>query len=327
MPEVEIDVLHCTGCGRCVDFCPVEVFDLVENGNHGRIPVAVRQERCWACDTCVGQCPSGAVKVKETEAEWKARSIRRGPPAEPVPVEEQRRYFEWHEKLSTTLALRSAPVAVSLIPHGAPVPDVPVPSIKLRHCQSIMATRGGDSFLLPPQSHACPDGAHALGLTELPPRLVSGELYVQFGKMASVEAARRMVEERPHLRARSIAASLVTPLKDAIYPPDVIVVMANPEQIMWLCMSASFCTGQRFDFKVNGYNALCVETIVIPFMTGNINISLGCYGCRGSSDIDDDLMFIGIPRSEMSGIIHGLERLREKAIPDAREKIYLIRSA
>jgi len=88
-------------------------------------------------------------------------------------------------------------------------------------------------------------------------------------------------------------------------------------------MAASFYTGRRFDFKVSGYNAQCVETTLIPLTSGKINISLGCYGCRASSDIGDDLMFMGIPVAEMPGLIDGLTALGKKAIPDSRAKIYL----
>jgi uncharacterized protein (DUF169 family) len=160
-------------------------------------------------------------------------------------------------------------------------------------------------------------------MTEIPPKLASGELYLRFGKIESIEAARQMVKERPCLPGRSVGATLVTPLKHAIHTPDVIIVVANPEQLMWLCMAASYYTGQRFDFKVSGYNAMCVETTIIPFTTGKINISLGCYGCRGSSDISDDLMFMGIPLAEMPRVIQGLGELGKKAIPDSRSKIYL----
>ena len=160
-------------------------------------------------------------------------------------------------------------------------------------------------------------------MTEIPPKLASGELYLRFGKLDSIEAARQMVKERPCLSSRSTRATLVAPLANTVNTPDVIVVVANPEQMMWLCMAASYWSGQRFDFKVSGYNALCVETTVIPLTTGKINISLGCYGCRGSSDISDDQMFMGIPLSQMPMVIQGLGQLSKKAIPDSRAKIYL----
>ena len=92
---------------------------------------------------------------------------------------------------------------------------------------------------------------------------------------------------------------------------------------MWLSMSTSFFTGERFEFHMSGYNAQCVETTLYPYTTGRPNASLGCYGCRASSDVSDDLMFLGIPVARMPEVIAGLESLGEKAIPDSRAKIYL----
>ena len=74
---------------------------------------------------------------------------------------------------------------------------------------------------------------------------------------------------------------------------------------------------------MSSYNAQCVETTLFPYTTGEINMSLGCYGCRATSDIGDDIMFMGIPLSQLPSLVEGLERLGKKAIPDSRAKIYL----
>ncbi len=34
MPEIQIDLSRCTGCGQCVDFCPFEVLELVSASGH-----------------------------------------------------------------------------------------------------------------------------------------------------------------------------------------------------------------------------------------------------------------------------------------------------
>ncbi len=324
MPEIELDATRCNGCGLCVDFCPVDVFDLVrEDGRF--VPQAIRVERCWGCDTCVGQCPCGALRVVESASEIETQSGA-------MPVcgasslladAEKHLYQTWSEILSRVLGLRWSPVAINLIPVGDSLPPLSKPRQKLRYCQSLMAARRGKSFLMPANCHACPDGTTILGLTEIPPKLASGELYLRFGKLDSIEAARRMIAERPVMPPRSIQATMVSPLKDAVIAPDVIAVIAQPEQMMWLCMAASYYTGKRFTFKVSGYNAQCVETTLIPFTTHGINLSLGCYGCRASSDVSDDLMFMGIHRERMPELIRGLEALGKKAIPDSRNKIYL----
>ena len=323
MPEIQLAAECCNGCGLCQDFCPVNVFEMVETG--GRlVPSAVRAEDCWACDTCVGQCPTGALRVVEVyeppanDNEHDRQEVTAG-----ITAEQRSLCRSWSDALMRVLRLRWSPVAINLIPAGVSLPNAPQPREKLRYCQSLMAARRGKTLLMPARCHACPDGTTILGLTEIPAKLASGELYIRFGKLATIEAARQMVAERPRLQPRSVQATMVAPLAQAVLPPDVVAVIAQPEQIMWLCMAASFYTGRRFDFKVSGYNAQCVETTLLPYTSGKINISLGCYGCRASSDIGDDLMFMGIPAAEMPGLVDGLKALDKKAIPDSRAKIYL----
>ena len=183
--------------------------------------------------------------------------------------------------------------------------------------------RRGLSILLPKECHACPDGTSILGLSKVPRKLASGEIYVQLGKLADMKAAANMVKERPVLPEGSIQATLVTPLEKAIVTPDVIAVIAPPETMMWLCMSSTYYSGKRMTFQMSSYNAQCVETTLYPYKTGEMNMSLGCYGCRAISDLGEEMMFMGIPLSKMPTVIEGLQYLGKKAIPDARDKVYL----
>ncbi|MEG1512229.1 MAG: DUF169 domain-containing protein [Raoultibacter sp.] len=312
---IHIDAARCTQCGLCEAFCPVNVF-VMENG-----PVAVRPQDCWGCETCVGQCPEHAIRIEvssEVAAVREKRTI-----AAPLSEEAIATYAQWSHTLQDVLGLRWNPVAVSLIAAGEPLPDVPIPEERMRYCQSLMAARRGRSIMLPAYRHACPDGTAILGLTEIPEKLASGELYVLFHKLDSIEAAKRMVAERPCLPPRTIDATVVTPLAQAKCPVDVVAVIAEPEQIMWLCMSASYYTGHRHDLHASGYNAQCVETTLLPYVNGELNISFGCYGCRASSDVGDNLMMMGIPSEVMPTIVAGLTELGKKAIPQSRDKIYL----
>lgn len=312
---ITINRESCTACGLCEAFCPMVVFEMHEG------PEAVRPEECWGCETCAGQCPTNSIRI-EAPAAVKAASDER-PIAPPLDKEVIERYKEWEDVLREVLGLRWRPVAISLIEAGAPLPDVPIPDERLRFCQSLMAARRGRSLMMPANRHACPDGTSILGLTPMPEKLASGELYILFHKLDSIEAAQRMVLERPCLEPRSVEATVVSPLSEAKTKADVIAIVAQPEQIMWLSMATSYYTGHRHDFHASGYNAQCVETTLLPYTTGNINISFGCYGCRASSDVGDDLMMMGIPVSLMDEVVKGLRELGKRAIPQSREKIYL----
>ncbi len=313
---IRIDRESCTGCGLCEAFCPVNVFEM-----DGRDPQAVRAEDCWGCETCAGQCPEHAIRIEASLATRAAAASREtAPPLDPA-VKKQ--YREWAEAMKDILGLRWHPVAISLVKAGDPLPDVPLPEERLRYCQSLMAARRGRCLMMPANRHACPDGTSILGLTPMPEKLASGELYILFHKLDSVEAAKRMVHERPCLEPRTIDATVVCPLDDARCEADVVAVIAKPEQMMWLSMATSYYTGHRHEFHASGYNAQCVETTLLPLTTQQINISFGCYGCRASSDVDDSMMMMGIPVSLMPEVIKGLKELGKRAIPQSRDKIYL----
>ncbi|MDO5043793.1 MAG: DUF169 domain-containing protein [Coriobacteriia bacterium] len=312
--SVEIDFDACTSCGLCEAFCPVDVFEM------DSYPVIVQPEACWGCETCSGQCPEQCIKIIPNP---NAKPVEVAKRAEDLGKEEKELYASWAKKLKDILNLRWEPVSISLIKKGEPLPDVPIPNEHMRYCQSLLAARRGLSIMLPVNRHACPDGTSILGLSEMPKKLASGELYILFHKLATVEAAQQMVKERPHLDPYTIEATVVTPLAKAKTQPEVIAVTATPEQMMWLSMATSYYTGHRHDFHASGYNAQCVEVTLLPYLNHEINISFGCYGCRASTDIGDEYMVMGIPVSVMPDVIKGLEELGKKAIPQSRSKIYL----
>ena len=60
MPQpmaVTIDKEKCTGCGACVDVCPVDALKL-ENDK-----AVVDPETCIDCGTCVDECPVEAITL------------------------------------------------------------------------------------------------------------------------------------------------------------------------------------------------------------------------------------------------------------------------
>ena len=322
MVSIQIDDKSCTGCGLCVELCPMSVFDSAPPGGNS-MPEVKRSEVCCACMTCSGKCPQSAILVVQEDPINRYLDDENGSHAILLNQDEQIRYKEYATVLDGVLRLRWKPVAVTLIQKGEPLPHVPVPRVRLRYCQSLIMARRGKRILMPPSSHACPDGTSILGLSKIPPKLATGDIYYKLGKLASREAAQTLVHGRSALPEESIRATLVTPLDDPAMRADIVVVMAPPETMMWLCMASTYFTGKRMNFQMGSYNAQCLETTLYPYTSHEINLSLGCYGCRAISDLSDDLMFMGIPLEKMEQLVAGLKQLGRKAIPDARSRTYL----
>jgi len=55
---LELDQAACTGCGRCQEVCPHQVF-VVEN-RKARI---ADFDACMECGACAMNCPDGAIRV------------------------------------------------------------------------------------------------------------------------------------------------------------------------------------------------------------------------------------------------------------------------
>ena len=62
MAEVKIDLEKCSGCGICVDVCPMAVFELLEHENKKTSKV-VAEDQCFACRACEVKCPEQAIKI------------------------------------------------------------------------------------------------------------------------------------------------------------------------------------------------------------------------------------------------------------------------
>lgn len=57
-----VDPTWCKGCGICVEFCPMNVLNLVDE----KININSRED-CVACGMCESLCPDYAIWFKEEE--------------------------------------------------------------------------------------------------------------------------------------------------------------------------------------------------------------------------------------------------------------------
>jgi len=56
-----VDEGKCVGCEECVDVCPTEVFEMIDEKSH-----PVNADECLGCESCVEVCEEEAITIEET---------------------------------------------------------------------------------------------------------------------------------------------------------------------------------------------------------------------------------------------------------------------
>lgn len=63
----KIDQALCTGCKKCYDLCPMDVFTWDEETKK---PAVAYPEECWFCGICWMECPRRAINIEYPAALW-----------------------------------------------------------------------------------------------------------------------------------------------------------------------------------------------------------------------------------------------------------------
>jgi uncharacterized protein (DUF169 family) len=231
-------------------------------------------------------------------------------------------YAELSKKMVDILGLKTEPVAINLIKKGQAIPvGYTVSETPMRHCQSIMRARKGESLVVMAAKQACPVGASAMGMVPVPDKVRSGEFHYNMGMYETPDAAAKTLATRPALEEGSIIATAVAPLSKATMTPDVVVVVAIPEQVFWIApAAATFQTGGRVAVEIAAVQASCADATVRPITSGEMALSLGCFGCRKTTDIAPEEMLVGIPGPKIEKLVSVLEKLGSNAVPKSRIK-------
>lgn len=191
---------------------------------------------------------------------------------------------------------------------------------KMRYCQALMRAGRGEKIMVTADNIACPASAAAFGLKPLPDMLSSGKMLFNMGLFATPAAGAKAMSGMTRLPHGMFSAVILSPLESMELEPDIVVIESKPEHLMWLSLASIYNTGERLEFSSAIFQATCVDSTVIPFTSGKINSSLGCYGCREATDVTEDENLIGIPFKNLFEITGNLDALYAKPIQKSRAK-------
>lgn len=225
---------------------------------------------------------------------------------------------EYASKMKSILMLRSEPVAVKLIKKGESFPEgYEVPEKQMSHCQAVMGARNGGKYKMTSAMQGCNVGAACLGMMKNPEKVANGEFHAGIGIHESPAAAKAMIDARTDIDFET-EGEVVCPLKDANFIPDVVIFVDIPERIYWFDPLMTRKKGGRVHYSTAPFQCACEDATVMPIMTGEPNISIGCFGCRKRTDMKSDEMAIGVPFKLIPEMVGTLEIYKDGVFTKAK---------
>ncbi|WP_409200985.1 DUF169 domain-containing protein [Methanobrevibacter sp. DSM 116169] len=213
------------------------------------------------------------------------------------------------EILSEKLDLDGDVVAIKFINSVDEVPDdISKIADKKRHCEMVKAASFGEKFYATPDEQACKGGSAALGLEDFPEKLVSGETYFKLGRFKDLETSKKTIDDL-YVVDKKHFGIVYSPLKEAKFIPDVIVMFAKPKAGMKIAQASAYSEGSKFKSSFAGIQSICGDVVSGPYMTGKSNISLACDGSRKHAKVKDEELIIGINFNEAEELVSNLNSI------------------
>ncbi|MCJ7809739.1 MAG: dephospho-CoA kinase [Desulfobulbaceae bacterium] len=219
-------------------------------------------------------------------------------------------------RMEQLMRLKSFPVAFKMLENREDLSKIPFmrrPGHKITLCQMITLVRNFDwtvgidldDFMNP----TCPS---ILGLTEVPEVNLDGT-FRSIVWVKTRQDARKYEEGIPRLPLGKYEAVAMAPLAYKPFEPDIVLIYANPAQMMLLINSLQFEDYEVMQFFCVGESS-CSDAIVRCYLTGKPSLTIPCYGERRYGHAQDEDMVMAVPAGMMEKALRGMETLYRRGI-------------
>jgi dephospho-CoA kinase len=219
-------------------------------------------------------------------------------------------------RMELLLRLKSFPVAFKLLEKKQDLDEIPFlrrPQIKMTMCQMITLVRNFDwtvgadldDFLSP----MCPS---IIGLTDIP-ELVKDGTFRSIVWVQNKEDGKKYEASIPRLPLGKYEAVAMAPLVYNPFDPDIVLLYANPAQMMLLINALQFEDYEVMQFHCVGESS-CSDAIARCYLTGKPSLTIPCYGERRYGHAQDEDLVMAIPADRVGKALRGLEVLYRRGI-------------
>ncbi len=218
--------------------------------------------------------------------------------------------------LERFMRLRSFPVAFRLLEDENLLSEIPFmrrPSKKVTLCQLISIVRNFDWTIGATASDfVSPVCSSIVGLSELPWYYWDGTFrsIVWVKKKEEAKRYEKAIYRIPTGRYRAVA---LAPLVYNPFEPDMVLIYANPAQMMLLINSLQFEDYEPMEFSCVGESS-CSDVIAKCYLTKKPSLSIPCYGERRYGHAQDDELAMALPASLMEKALKGMESLYRRGV-------------
>jgi uncharacterized protein (DUF169 family) len=225
-------------------------------------------------------------------------------------------YNDYGETLEKLLILRTSPIAVKMIEKEADVPEGAIRPKRdrgyhLAQCQAFaMTRRQGITIAMLKEDNWCWAPLIGYGLVKpFDEDTVSPNIFI----VADKEAAKRVVQNFPHLEYGKYIGIVSAPLKTANFLPDLVLVYCYPAQLRSMLMATKYREGFLVTSQFDPIDS-CVYSVAPVILNGQYRITLPDPGEYERAMAGEDEIIFSVPKDKMEELISGLKHFDQKKL-------------
>jgi dephospho-CoA kinase len=219
-------------------------------------------------------------------------------------------------RLELLMRLKSFPVALKMLKKREDLDRIPFmrrPNRKMTLCQLINLVRNSDWTVgAEAEDLESPVCGSILGLNETPE-------YHKDGTFRSIVWVKKKDEAKKYeasiqrLPLGEYEAVALAPLVYNPFEPDLVLLYANPAQMMLLINSLQVEDYEVLNFYCVGESS-CSDAIARCYLTGKPSLTIPCFGERRYGHAQDDELVMAVPARMMDKALRGMEMLYRRGV-------------